>query len=121
MKMVDSSKDLAEKMDRNRSSLSEMMNGNRPVSDKFVRELVALFPALNPDYLLREDCHQMLMEDAEGASIAAGIVNSAKGADTPALNPDQQALVDSYAATIKYLQEHIRKLSDIILRLTTAR
>lgn len=118
---IKTAKDLAEKMGRNRSALSEMMSGYRPVTDKFIRDLCTMFPELNLDFFYDLKCEQMLKADAENAVIAAGVINSIQSRETPAVAPEQKALVDGYVATIKYLQEHIKELSAIISNLTKAR
>lgn len=121
MGYIANAKDLAIKMNRSRSALSEIMSGARPVSDKFLYELLQMFPELNKDFFYEESCTEMLKEGAEGAAIAAGIINSVQGRPNSGANPDLQALVESYAATIRYLQEHIKELSAIITNLTKAR
>lgn len=118
---IKTAKELAEKMGRNRSALSEMMSGYRPVTDKFIHDLCAMFPELNLDFFYDLKCEQMLKADAENAVIAAGVINSIQSRETPAVTPEQKALVDGYIATIKYLQEHIKELSAIITNLTKAR
>ena len=80
-----------------------------------------MFGELNSEYLTDLNCTQMLKDDADKAAVAAGVINKLQFRENLMSTPEQQALVDSYAATIKYLQEHIRQLSDIILKLTTAK
>ena len=118
---IKTAKELAEKMGRNRSALSEMMSGYRPVTDKFIHDLCTMFSELNLDYFYDVKCEQMLKPDAENAVIAAGVINSLQSRETPAVTPEQKALVDSYVATIRYLQDHIKELSAIITNLTKAR
>lgn len=125
MGYIANSKDLAEKMHRSRSALSEIMSGSSSVSDKFIYELLQMFPELNKDYFYDERCDQMLIDGAEGQKIAQAIVASVMGTfqskpNTAESNAELLALVENYAATIKYLQEHIKQLSDIILKLTSA-
>ena len=121
MGYIANAKDLALKMNRSRSALSEIMSGARPVSEKFLHELLQMFPELNKDFFYDEECTQMLREGAEGAAIAAGIINSVQGRPSTAQNPDLQVLIENYAATIRYLQEHIKQLSEIISNLTKAK
>ena len=121
MGYIANAKDLAIKMNRSRSALSEIMSGARPVSGKFLYELLHMFPELNKEFFYDEDCTQMLKDGAEGAAIAAGIINSVQGRPNSGANPDLQVLVENYAATIRYLQEHIKELSSIITNLTKAR
>ena len=121
MGYIANAKDLALKMNRSRSALSEIMSGARPVSEKFLYELLQMFPELNKDFFYDEDCTQMLKEGAEGTAIAAGIINSVQGRQNTGVSPDLQVLVENYAATIRYLQEHIKELSAIISNLTQAK
>ena len=126
MGYIANTKDLAEKMHRSRSALSEIMSGASSVSDKFVYELQRMFPELNKEYFFDEACDQMLVDGAEGQKIAQAIVSSVVGTvqnkpNTAESNAELLALVRSYAATINYLQDHIKQLSDIILKLTSAK
>lgn len=126
MGYITNSKDLAEKMHRSRSALSEIMSGARPVSEKFLYELLRMFPELNKSFFIDETCDQMLVDGAEGQKIAQAIAGAVVGSvqnkpNTAESNAELKALVENYAATIKYLQEHIKQLSDIILKLTSNR
>ena len=80
-----------------------------------------MFSELNSDYLTDQNCTQMLKGDTDKAAISAGVINKLQFRESQSAVPDQQVLIDEYAATIQYLKEHIRQLSDIILRLTTAK
>lgn len=126
MGYIANTKDLAEKMNRSRSALSEIMSGSSSVSDKFVLELTQKYPELNKDYFVNEACNQMLVDGAEGQKIAQSIVASVVGTfqnrpDLTELSAEIKVLVDNYNSTIKYLQEHIKELSAIIANLTKAR
>lgn len=47
--------DFAEQIGKNRSYLSEAMNGKRKVTPKLVEAIVARFPEVNPDWILYEE------------------------------------------------------------------
>jgi len=52
--------DFAAKIGKNRSYVSECMNGRRPVTDFLARDIARVFPEVNPRWLTDADCDQML-------------------------------------------------------------
>lgn len=57
--------EFADIIGQNRSGVSDKLNGRRVITDVFALRTIRAFPEVNPDYLLREDCEQMLMESTE--------------------------------------------------------
>lgn len=53
--------DFSKKLMKNRSHVSEVVNGKRPVTAGFVQDIVKVFPELNPEWLLNPNCTRMLM------------------------------------------------------------
>lgn len=61
--IIESQIDLAQKIGYHRTSISHIINGVKPVSEKFVRNLSKLSEKINPDYLLGNDDVMIFADD----------------------------------------------------------
>lgn len=52
--------DLCKKLGKRSSQISELFTGKRTVTPAFAYQLESVFPDLNPEYLIKEECDQML-------------------------------------------------------------
>lgn len=85
--------DFSKKLMKNRSHVSEVVNGKRPLTAGFVQDIANVFPELNDQWLLNEDCTQMLRYE-QGP---VGYVPSNDTAQLPAPKPvrlDHMAVVN---------------------------
>lgn len=122
---VTSVADFADKIGQNRSGVSEKINGRKPVTEAFVLRLTKAFPEINPDYLLDVDCDKMLSQGQH--IVVTGYGNQTAGRDLNVSSPkleepmapygDCQQYIVSLQGYIDNLNEHIKRLTEIISKL----
>lgn len=64
-KRVKSQNDFAQKVNKQRSYISEIVNEIRPLTKKFTAQIAAIFPDLNPDWLLTGEGNMLRSEDSQ--------------------------------------------------------
>lgn len=103
--------DFCVKVGKNRSHISELVNGKRTLTKAFVNDVVAVFPELNAEWLLNPDCTEMLRGNVEIQG-NHNVVNNGHtqtvGSDTAALQriiEKQQAQIDRLLGIIENLQK----------------
>lgn len=102
--------DFCTKLKKNRVVVSELVNGKRNITPQFVSDVRAVFPDLNPAWLMEKGCTSMLLGQGDPEDLFSHAPEAAPSESSDIVRLHK--IIEKQQATIDRLLQIIERMQD---------